>query len=128
MSGEFSFRMEIDRRALDRLQRAIPTMADQVVPVVTAEIVRRIQERWSRGAPSSPGQPPAVVTGLLRNSIQMRPAGRDAMWILVGTEYAVPLEFGTRRMAARPFLWPAMRWMQDERIHSLFAQWIDRHV
>lgn len=60
---------------------------------------------------SAPGQPPAVDTGRLRASIthEVRKEG-DQIVGLVGTnvEYAPHLEFGTNKMAARPFLRPAL--------------------
>lgn len=79
---------------------------------------------------SSPGDPPAVDTGRLQSSISTNWTGSgmargvvgskassedgvgvpnsDGFHVLVGTnvEYAPFLEFGTRRMAARPFVRP----------------------
>lgn len=66
----------------------------------------------SNASPSSPGQGPGVVTGRLRSSIAWRP-GHDSIspYVDVGTavHYAPFLEFGTRKMAARPFLRPALQ-------------------
>lgn len=60
---------------------------------------------------SAPGDPPAVDTGRLRASISSELA-RDAQGLhaRVGSRYDVALflELGTRRMAARPFLRPAL--------------------
>jgi HK97 gp10 family phage protein len=60
---------------------------------------------------SAPGRPPAVDTGRLRASIthEVHKEG-DQIVGLVGTnvEYAPHLEFGTNKMAARPFLRPAL--------------------
>lgn len=60
---------------------------------------------------SAPGRPPAVDTGRLRASYAWR-TGKDAggPFVEVGSnvEYAPFLEFGTRRMAARPHLRPAV--------------------
>lgn len=54
---------------------------------------------------SSPGQPPAVLFGDLRKSIQFDAKGNTA---LVGSELkkSKDLEFGTKKIAPRPFLKP----------------------
>jgi hypothetical protein len=58
---------------------------------------------------SAPGEPPASDTGLLLNSIhhEMGDDG-DGWYVDVGSDlqYAIYLEFGTRKMAPRP-LWKA---------------------
>jgi hypothetical protein len=65
----------------------------------------------SNRSPSAPGQGPGVVTGRLRASITWR-IGRDYLspYVDIGSavEYAPFLELGTGRMAARPFLRPAL--------------------
>lgn len=61
--------------------------------------------------PSQPGHGPAVRTGRLRSSITWR-LGEDSLSIYadIGSAvfYAPFLEQGTSRMAARPFLRPAL--------------------
>jgi HK97 gp10 family phage protein len=56
---------------------------------------------------SSPGQPPAVATGQLRQSVStaVEGEGKDIIG-MVGTdqEYGPMLEYGTSKMAARPWL------------------------
>lgn len=60
---------------------------------------------------SLPGQPPAPDSGTLRRSFKYRtkrlPLGAE---VNVGTDYEVAryLEYGTRRMLARPFFRPTM--------------------
>ena len=56
---------------------------------------------------SAPGEPPAQDTGRLSNSITANIDGKRAE---VGTnlEYAPWLEFGTRTIEPRPFLFPAL--------------------
>lgn len=60
---------------------------------------------------SAPGQPPAVDTGQLRASYTWR-LGRDSLgdFVEIGTNVKTApwLEYGTRRMAARPHLRPTM--------------------
>ena len=60
---------------------------------------------------SAPGEPPARLTGILQGSIQSREAKREGRrwvgyWGSFNVRYALPLEIGTSRMAARPFLRP----------------------
>jgi hypothetical protein len=61
--------------------------------------------------PSAPGQPPATDTGRLVQSYDYV-VGQDAlgMFVRVGSnvDYAIPLEIGTRHMAPRPALGPAV--------------------
>lgn len=56
---------------------------------------------------SSPGEPPAVMTGQLRQSIKSGVEGEGSKVVgFVGTETKQGLwtEFGTKKMAARPWL------------------------
>lgn len=61
--------------------------------------------------PSSPGEPPHKRSARLQTSITWA-LGEDSLGVYaeVGTnvEYAIYLELGTDRMAARPFLEPAL--------------------
>lgn len=56
---------------------------------------------------SAPGEAPAIDTGALVNSIQMAMEGDLTAVVGTAVEYAPYLEFGTRRMAPRPYLGPA---------------------
>jgi HK97 gp10 family phage protein len=60
---------------------------------------------------SEPGDPPKIKTGRLRASITHRIVYEDAQVVgEVGTnvEYGIYLEYGTSKMAPRPFLGPAL--------------------
>lgn len=48
-----------------------------------------------------------VRTGALRDSIHKEGSGNDTR-VTVGVPYGVYVEYGTSRMGARPFLWPAL--------------------
>lgn len=64
--------------------------------------------------PSLPGNPPAPDTGNLRNSIryEIHVEGKEVYGIVGSTQkdpdYAVYTEYGTSKMAPRPWLRPAM--------------------
>lgn len=64
--------------------------------------------------PSSPGEPPQNDTGVLAGNIEVRrPAPLHAQ-IVSSAPYSRHLEFGTSRMAARPFLEPAAQTTRAE--------------
>ena len=56
---------------------------------------------------SAPGEAPAVDTSNLINSHGVEMTSETAGIVYVTAEYAPGLEFGTRRIAPRPFLTPA---------------------
>lgn len=76
---------------------------------------------YGRHTASAPGQPPAVDTGRLRASYTHE-VGEDARgpYVDIGTnvEYAPFLEFGTRHIAPRPHLRPAVE-QETQRIATL---------
>lgn len=58
---------------------------------------------------SAPGEPPAIDMGYLANSIQTKRI-QPLLWhVTVGAAYGYILEFGSRKMAARPFMRPAAK-------------------
>ena len=71
---------------------------------------------------SAPGRPPALVTGELVDSIRLV-ASPDLLGAAVGTDLdrGRYLEFGTRDMAARPFLFPVFE-REKKRIKATINQ------
>jgi HK97 gp10 family phage protein len=57
---------------------------------------------------SLPGDPPAPDTGQLRNSIDYELTSETTAHVGTNSEYAAPLEFGTSRIAPRPFMRPSL--------------------
>jgi HK97 gp10 family phage protein len=55
-------------------------------------------------SPSAPGNPPAIDTGTLRRSIQVNQKADNSVEVGSNLEYARYLEYGTTKMAARPWL------------------------
>ena len=80
-----------------------------------------------RGRPSKPGGIPAVQTGHLRRSINWARVKRLVRRIGTGigtassVGYAAWLEFGTAKMAPRPFLRPALR-RNQKKLEQLVAK------
>lgn len=59
---------------------------------------------------SAPGEPPASDTGRLLSSIHHKILVENTVFARIGSDvqYAIYLELGTRHMAPRPFLRPAL--------------------
>lgn len=72
---------------------------------------------------SAPGQPPATDTGRLANSIEFDKVSELTATVGSNLIYAKYLEYGTRRMAARPFFGPA-----TEEARIKFQQRMERVV
>lgn len=68
---------------------------------------RRYKRGGKQHVASAPGQAPAIDYGFLINSIQSTQEQNGAS-VWTNAEYAPPLEFGTARMGARPFMRPGL--------------------
>ena len=131
--GEMSMQSAIGKEATRRYQATQRFVARRVGVQASTKQIRNLTRR--AGAmnlgemdihrASAPGDPPTVRTGTLRRSIQIaRPKPSRAMtrvgWkIGVNVKYAPYLEFGTRRMKARPFVKPVMAKMKTLGVQML---------
>lgn len=66
---------------------------------------RENPDRYVRA--SAPGQPPAIDLGYLISTISFRKYSSGSAYAYAGAYYAADLEFGTDRIAPRPFMLPA---------------------
>jgi hypothetical protein len=99
----------VDKTKLERLIRTAPRKAELALDTLSFDGERDVKQSFGT-SPSSPGSPPGVDTGALRASIHVEKPSRWIRRIVTGTEYAIHLEYGTSKMAARPFMMPmAMR-------------------
>lgn len=64
--------------------------------------------------PSKPGEPPNEDTGHLRSNITVTQVGPLHVRVASNARYSGFLEFGTSKMAARPFMGPAARAKRKE--------------
>lgn len=107
-----TFRVEVDVAALERLTRRAPALADRALGALAFEGEGYIKNSFTV-SPSSPGEPPGVDTGTLKNSIKTERVKVGEWEIGTKVTYAPFLEFGTTRMAPRPFMGPAARYLGD---------------
>ena len=116
IQAEVALAIETFRWNVAEYERLIrmPVMGDLVRRAIRVEAQAKhnaSQAPMGPGMGSPPGHGPAVRTGRLRASITWRP-GQDALspYVDIGSavHYAPYVELGTSRMAARPFLRPAL--------------------
>lgn len=78
--------------------------------MVRAEASRLITEGAVSGKnhiPSLPGNPPLNDSGHLRSNIHVEQPAPLRVLVVADAEYAAALEYGTSKMAERPFMRPA---------------------
>lgn len=102
-----------------RLQQAATRTPQEVAralysagQLVELDAERSITEGAVSGAghvPSRPGDPPNADTHRLDSNIETEIAGPGLVTVTSRAPYSRFLEFGTSRMAARPFMRPALR-------------------
>jgi HK97 gp10 family phage protein len=64
--------------------------------------------------PSLPGQPPNNDTGVLANNIEVIQVRPLKVEVSSNAPYSAALELGTSKMAARPFMGPAVQAKKEE--------------
>lgn len=89
--------------------------------------ISRASGSMGRHIPSKPGDPPHRDTGHLQGEIKFELVNQLEAQVTSEAEYAAALEFGTSRMAARPYMRPA-RDKKAPEIQRLFETEIDKLV
>jgi phage gpG-like protein len=110
---------------LRRFPNDLEDVVQRAVVQTTNEVEAYAKDHMSPVSPSTPGEPPAVVTGTLKRSLTHEYI-KDSRGFcgVVGTnvEYASGLEFGTFRIAARPFMRPALN-AKRPTLAACMTQW-----
>jgi HK97 gp10 family phage protein len=109
---------------LEVAMRSTMTEAAQIVGKEAERLIRgpksgkvtrtKSGQAWRR---SAPGEPPARGEGKLLNQIAVKKSNRalkPGARLVANVGYAKLLEYGTRKMAARPFFGPALRNKKSE--------------
>lgn len=108
---------QLRQRAADEINKAVFASAQQI----RTEAIKSVQDGNKSGRTyrrrsvthraSAPGEAPASDTGRLVNSIQAYASGNGEALTVAGrgtVMYAPLLEFGTSKIAPRPFMVPAL--------------------
>lgn len=85
------------------MQHDLPIITAAMLPKVDAIVTKTAIDLQAHAQANAP-----IDTGTLRNSIQARRVGPAAWEVTVGADYGVHVEWGTRHMAAQPYLRPAI--------------------
>ena|SRR5690625_2708473 len=106
------FPAEFKREAAALVNRTAQNIRNTAVQSIVREPSSgNTYEKYTPGrthTASAPGQPPNTDTGRLAGSIRAVMSGTSSAHVEALADYAVHLEFGTRSMAARPFMTPAV--------------------
>jgi len=89
-------KIRLDTRVLDRMAKDLDRNADRVI----ASIAHQVEAEAKQLAP--------VDTGALKNSLHTDREGQAHYIVADGVEYGIFQELGTSRMAAHPFMVPAV--------------------
>lgn len=77
--------------------------------------------------PSKPGEPPSNDSGVLANNIEVTQPAVDEVVVSSNAPYGAALEWGTSKMAARPYFRPA-RDAKKKEARKRFAEQVDKIV
>jgi Bacteriophage HK97-gp10, putative tail-component len=113
-----TIKVTIKDNQLPRLRSAAPDKADRAIGALAQEGKSYVVQSFGT-SPSVAGEPPGVDTGFLRSSVQVQNSGQMRREIRVGADYGAYLEFGTTRMAARPYMGPMALWLEDQ-VEAIF--------
>ena len=92
----------------------LPSKIQAGLNATALQLEADIKNNFSPVSPSTPGDPPGVDTGFLRSSIHVESVSSLIREVIAGAEYSEPLEYGTFKMAPRPFMRPAFFRIQDQ--------------
>lgn len=94
-------------REFDELAGAVIYEAADAVRAEAFQSISRGSVSGAGHVPSKPGESPNRDTGTLQAGLSVRRTGLLSAEVRAETPYSAPLEFGSSKMAARPFLRPA---------------------
>ena len=109
MTTGYRVRLDLDLNAADRL---IDEAGSDALMAVALDGEAYAKRNIRGGGVSHPGLFPGVDTGVLKGGIHASPTDDPLCKRLDSSaDYGPYLEWGTRHMAARPFMKPTMRYM-----------------
>ncbi|RIJ15950.1 HK97 gp10 family phage protein [Henriciella mobilis] len=101
------------RELVNELGKRVFVAADQVRAEAHV-LIARGSVQGAGHVPSKPGEPPNLDTGLLTSKTTARRTAPLKAVAESAAPYSVALEYGTSKMAERPFMRPASRKVQAQ--------------
>lgn len=108
--GREQLRRRMRTYASNEFRELVGSLVYEYADQIRAEAFRSISAGSVSGknhVPSSPGESPNRDTGPLQAGLKVERTGPLTVEVRAETPYSAPLEFGTSKIAARPFLRPA---------------------
>lgn len=125
--------LEVLRKAETELQEPIKDTLKGGAQLIRGEAIKSIQSGSKTGRTykrynptrthraSAPGEAPASDTGNLVSNIMVEDKG-DSIEVQSNAEYSKFLEYGTSKMEARPFLFPAYEMSREKIVQAIFKK------
>ena len=125
--------LEVLRKAETELQEPIKDTLKGGAQLIRGEAIKLIQSGSKTGRTykrynptrthraSAPGEAPASDTGNLVSNIMVQEKG-DSIEVQSNAEYSKFLEYGTSKMEARPFLFPAYEMSREKIVQAIFKK------
>ena len=111
MTDSFTMRWVMIQNDFPRIIASMVPTADMIVAKAAHDIEAQ--------AKVNVHQVKAIDTGTMLNSIQATKIGTAHWRVVVGVDYGVHVEWGTRFMAARPFFRPAINTVQPTFLEAM---------
>lgn len=130
LKGQKEHAQRLRRLSGPQIVRAAGRVLYVGADMIRAEAHRSISAGSVSGkghVPSKPGEPPNRDTGVLQANIEAQLVKPLVAEVSSNAPYSAPLEFGSSKMAARPFMRPA-RDKKAPKIQQLFAEEIGKLV
>jgi len=134
--------MKLALSQLDRLAKDMELPFQEVVKgggqLIRAEAIKSIQTGAKSGVmyqmynprrehrASAPGQAPASDTGNLVSKITVKQKSLNVVHVESNADYSAYLEYGTSKMEARPFMFPAFERSKKPIVDAVFKRVIQK--
>lgn len=99
--------VKLDTTVLDRITRDLDVNTSEALQSIAFQVE-------AEAKPLSP-----YDTGALRSSLHTEKKGKNLYWVADGVEYGIYQELGTYKMAAHPFMVPAV----EKVIRFIHTKW-----